>query len=232
MKPIINQIAAKVSEKYLVPIKNSMKALEKDLIINVETLKAEIKAGDARVKTFSQKLNDTLLQRLEDEVGLLRKTIVRNKSDFDMKYIETCEQQKVTRDALNRFQEYFNSLAGISAYLVENVNMQMEAELADLLDRRMMQLFAVTDSNTKLGDVKQQARETVNKYVGKEGKYSKLGKELQNKIEKKGIPELGLNKKIVKKRKEALPSLSKKVGPDASDSDSGSDISEEDKVQK
>jgi hypothetical protein len=123
MKPIINQIAAKVSEKHLNPIKNSMKALEKDLIINVETLKAEIKAGDARVKTFSQKLNDILLERLEDEVGLLRKTIVRNKSDFDMKYIETCEQQKVTRDALNRFQEYFNSLAGISAYLVENVNM-------------------------------------------------------------------------------------------------------------
>ena len=39
--------------------------------------------------------------------------------------------------------EYFTTVATLSAYLIENINMQMEAETADLLDRRMMQLFGV-----------------------------------------------------------------------------------------
>ena len=33
--------------------------------------------------------------------------------------------------------------------LIENLNMQMESEIADLLDRRMMSLFGVS-SNTKV----------------------------------------------------------------------------------
>lgn len=35
--------------------------------------------------------------------------------------------------------------------LIENINMQMEGEIADLLDRRMMSLFGVSAKNpTKL----------------------------------------------------------------------------------
>jgi hypothetical protein len=39
---------------------------------------------------------------------------------------------------LGRHGQYLRSLAEISALLLENVNMQMEAETSDLLDRRMM----------------------------------------------------------------------------------------------
>ena len=108
-----------------------------------------------------------------------------------MKYIETCENQKQTVDALAKFQDYFNSLAGISAYLIENVNMQMEAETADLLDRRMMQLFAVTDKSLKLGELKEQRGEPHNKYMEKDGiTKSKVAIGLQDRIKKRGIPEL------------------------------------------
>ena len=37
--------------------------------------------------------------------------------------------------------------------MVENINMQMEAETADLLDRRMMQLYAVSNKNLTKNDV-------------------------------------------------------------------------------
>jgi hypothetical protein len=36
-----------------------------------------------------------------------------------------------------------HTLAVVESTLIENVNMQMEAETADMIDRRMMQLFAV-----------------------------------------------------------------------------------------
>jgi len=37
--------------------------------------------------------------------------------------------------------------------LIENLNMQMEAEIADLLDRRMMSLFGVTQNKVDKTDV-------------------------------------------------------------------------------
>jgi hypothetical protein len=42
---------------------------------------------------------------------------------------------------------YLRTLADINAMMIENINMQMEAETADLLDRRMMQLYAVANKN-------------------------------------------------------------------------------------
>jgi len=37
--------------------------------------------------------------------------------------------------------------------MIENINMQMEAETADLIDRRMMQLFAVAHNKFEKSDV-------------------------------------------------------------------------------
>ena len=37
--------------------------------------------------------------------------------------------------------------------LIENINMQMEAEIADLLDRRMMSLFGVNQTKVDKIDV-------------------------------------------------------------------------------
>ena len=41
----------------------------------------------------------------------------------------------------------------ILSTLIENINMQMEAETADLIDRRMMSLFAVTKKKFEKADV-------------------------------------------------------------------------------
>ena len=42
----------------------------------------------------------------------------------------------------------FEAVAIVNSMLIENLNMQMESEIADMLDRRMMSLFGVS-SNTK-----------------------------------------------------------------------------------
>lgn len=54
---------------------------------------------------------------------------------------------------MNVNAEYFNSLAAMFSVLIENINMQMESETSDLLDRRMMQLFAVSKKQFDKGDV-------------------------------------------------------------------------------
>ena len=47
----------------------------------------------------------------------------------------------------------FEALAIVNSMLIENINMQMEAEIADLLDRRMMSLFGVNPTKVDKVDV-------------------------------------------------------------------------------
>jgi len=75
----------------------------------------------------------------------------------------------------------------------------MEAEIADLLDRRMMSLFAVAKKTIDKGDV-QNMSEAMRcaKYNG-ENPY---GYEMSHRIAKEGIPELGLCKNAKDKESE------------------------------
>ena len=43
------------------------------------------------------------------------------------------------------FQINFEAVAIVNSMLIENINMQLESEVADLLDRRMMSLFGVNE---------------------------------------------------------------------------------------
>ena len=64
--------------------------------------------------------------------------------------------QEVTKThdlQLSVHTDYFNSMAAMMALCIENINMQMESETSDLLDRRMMQLFAVSKKQFDKGDV-------------------------------------------------------------------------------
>jgi hypothetical protein len=47
----------------------------------------------------------------------------------------------------------FEALAIVNSMLIENINMQMEGEVADLLDRRMMSLFGVDTQHIDKVDV-------------------------------------------------------------------------------
>lgn len=47
---------------------------------------------------------------------------------------------------LEEFAVNFEAIAIVNSMLIENVNMQMESEIADLLDRRMMSLFGVNET--------------------------------------------------------------------------------------
>ena len=75
--------------------------------------------------------------------------------------------------------------------LVENINMQMEAETGDLVDRRMMQLFAVAHNKFDKSDVQNASK---NLAAARNGDATSVfGDKLTKMIQVDGIPELGLH---------------------------------------
>ena len=54
---------------------------------------------------------------------------------------------------LEEFAVNFEAVAIVNSMLIENLNMQMESEIADLLDRRMMSLFGVNSKPATKLDV-------------------------------------------------------------------------------
>ena len=84
---------------------------------------------------------------------------------------------------LTQTNENQQTLAVIVTSLSENINMQMEADSADLIDRRMMQLFAVAHPTPTKADMKEKSALLTGK-----SPYEYLTKQINN----EGIPEVDL----------------------------------------
>lgn len=54
---------------------------------------------------------------------------------------------------LNDHGTNFESIGTVTTMLIENINMQMEAEISDLLDRKMMSLYGVQHDKLDKVDV-------------------------------------------------------------------------------
>lgn len=66
----------------------------------------------------------------------------RDKSDNDQRHQKSEEELAKHWEMLTDHATNFESMATVTTMLIENVNMQMEAELSDLVDRQMISLFA------------------------------------------------------------------------------------------
>ena len=75
----------------------------------------------------------------------------RDKTDFDLKIKNQYERLDNHGKKLKEHGVNFEAIAIVNSMLIENVNMQMEGEIADLLDRNLMSLFGVaTDKVDKI----------------------------------------------------------------------------------
>ena len=90
-----------------------------------------------------------LIERLEYELSLVYKNITRLRTDTEVLCRASDGLIRDANDKLNTHDKFFKHIAQMVALLLENVNMQMEAETSDLLDRRMMQLFGIANKNPK-----------------------------------------------------------------------------------
>jgi hypothetical protein len=65
----------------------------------------------------------------------------RDHSDYEGKFKGMEEKLAQHFAVLSDHQQHFESIGTVTTMLVENLNMQMEAELADLLDRKLISLY-------------------------------------------------------------------------------------------
>lgn len=98
----------------------------------------------------------------------MKKLRARDKSDADVKFKLQGEQIHSTSQDILKYHDYFNCMAQAISILTENVNMQMEADNSDLLDRRLMALYGVTDNKPTKMDI---AGTLTKKMTNKKGLY-------------------------------------------------------------
>lgn len=70
-----------------------------------------------------------------------------------MKFYKQVDDIASHSQTLQEYKVNFEALAIVNSMLIENINMQTEAEIADLLDRRMMSLFGVNQQKVDKIDV-------------------------------------------------------------------------------
>ena len=101
---------------------------------------------DREIKSAKDKLRGeirVLELDLKQSMRSFQKQRARDKADFDLQNQQHIENIKVCQAKLEEHSVNFEAVAIVNSMLIENINMQMESEVADLLDRRMMSLFGV-----------------------------------------------------------------------------------------
>lgn len=88
----------------------------------------------------------------------------RDQSDNDQRHKRNEESIIKHLEMLQDHSTHFDSLGTVTTMLVENMNMQLESELADLLDRNLMALYGIADQKNKGTDHRtQHAKEQAQK---------------------------------------------------------------------
>ena len=73
----------------------------------------------------------------------------RDQSDNDQRHKRNEDNILKHLEMLQDHATHFESLGTVTTMLVEGVNMQLEAELADLLDRSMTALYGMAQNSKK-----------------------------------------------------------------------------------
>jgi len=149
LKPFITQLAELSVTKTTVAIKGQVRTLQGEVTKDIKMLSERLTREVLRTKDETIKLVNDVSARLDHENKMMIKTISRNKSDTDLKHNKSLEVEHDQRNNLLKHDDFFSVVAQTISVLLENLNIQMEAETADMLDRRMMSLFAVA----KKGDL-------------------------------------------------------------------------------
>lgn len=86
-----------------------------------------------------------------DDIRSLQKLRARDRSDQDNNFKELDKQWTRISGSTERHEAFLGSISKMLTIVIESLNMQMEAENADLLDRQLMALYGVqADRPTKM----------------------------------------------------------------------------------
>lgn len=101
---------------------------------------------DREIKSTQEKCAldlDTTERELKEMIRSFQRQRARDRADQDLAFKGAFDDILHHTEKLEEFQINFEAVAIVNSMLIENINMQLESEIADLLDRRMMSLFGV-----------------------------------------------------------------------------------------
>jgi hypothetical protein len=120
-----------------------IRKIEGDIIHEIMSLNEKI----TREIIQTSELADANLRLVEREVKDMikdnAKQRMRDKADNDLRHNKVEDKVEHVEKKLGEQHEFSSTLSIVTTMLIENVNMQMESEMADLIDRRTMSLFGV-----------------------------------------------------------------------------------------
>jgi hypothetical protein len=100
-------------------------------------MNAMLDATTKNVDDFKSRIKE----QIEADLQTIISKVARAKSDTDLKLAKQQAEISQQDQRLEAQGVSFSEMAGVIAMLIENVNMQLEAETTDLVDRRQISLF-------------------------------------------------------------------------------------------
>lgn len=135
-------MSEKLIEKAMEPFKRTVRKLEADAAVLEKRMNTRI---DRELKETINLIDNKVLgitELVEHQLRLMQKVRAKDKSDNDIRFKKNDEVLSKTTNDIVEHNHDFDTLAKAMTMLIENVNMQIEAEISDLSDRQMMSLFA------------------------------------------------------------------------------------------
>ena len=153
MKVLITQISDYQVEQAVTIVKTQLRKLEQDNELDKKRITERFEKELKNMAEYFKKAVDDVRKDFTDDIGSMKKLRARDKSDADVKFKFQGEKLHTNSQDMLKYHDYFNCMAQAISILTENVNMQMEADNSDLLDRKLMALYGVTDNKPTKMDI-------------------------------------------------------------------------------
>lgn len=177
-KPLITKMVDELCRQALDPFKKSLRKMEADIIINKNELSEQFAAELKETISQFQKIVDDLKKDIEEAKRSFQRLRARDKSDNDMIFEKHGTDLFSHKALLDDHSTHFEAMASVITMLIENINMQMESEVADLVDRKMIALYGaahpkldkidVTGTSKLLQDMKNGRKDLRDSIIGQE----------------------------------------------------------------
>lgn len=158
IKPLCSQIADFQIERANQVIKVQIRKLENEMTVENQKLHDKIAREIKSTQEKAQRELKYVEKDIKESIRSFQRQRARDKSDIDIKLGLQVDNIASHTQKLEEHQVNFEAIAIVNSMLIENINMQMESEIADLLDRRMMSLFGVNQQKVNKMDVQNTSR--------------------------------------------------------------------------
>jgi hypothetical protein len=159
MKTLITSISDYQVEQAVSIVKTQLRKLEVDNELDKKRIEERFEKEIAVMTSDFKKQVTEVRKDFTDDIRGMQKNRARDKTDQGLQYKNFYQALDASRSDVVRHQGYLETVAQTISLLMENINMQMEAEYSDLVDRKLISLYGIKPGKpTKMDQAGTEAR--------------------------------------------------------------------------